>query len=79
MKTAFTIRRQHIDGALAFLRVAEHRNFRVAARELGISPSALSQTVRNLEANLGVAQAGLDLPPSAAAMPRAEAERAGPG
>lgn len=55
MKNEFTIRRHHIDGALAFLRVAEHRNFRAAATELGISPSALSQTVKNLEASLGVA------------------------
>jgi DNA-binding transcriptional LysR family regulator len=54
MKNGFTIRRSQLDGALAFLRVAEHRNFRAAAADLGVSPSALSQTVKNLEASLGV-------------------------
>lgn len=37
----------------AFLAVARARNFHAAARELGISPSALSQSVRQLEARLG--------------------------
>lgn len=38
----------------AFARVAHHASFTRAARELGVSPSALSQSVRGLEARLGV-------------------------
>ncbi|AKT38640.1 LysR family transcriptional regulator [Chondromyces crocatus] len=38
----------------AFVAVATHRNFRRAAVELGVSPSALSHAVRELEENLGV-------------------------
>jgi len=39
----------------AFLSVAEHRSFRRAAAELGVTPSAISQTVRALEARVGAA------------------------
>lgn len=38
----------------AFARVAHHSSFTKAAGELGISPSALSQTMRMLEKRLGV-------------------------
>jgi len=38
----------------AFAAVARTRNFRQAASELGVSPSALSHTLRALEARLGV-------------------------
>jgi DNA-binding transcriptional LysR family regulator len=38
----------------AFARVAHHASFTRAAREMGVSPSALSQTVRMLESRLGV-------------------------
>lgn len=38
----------------AFARVAHHASFTRAAAELGVSPSALSQTVRMLEGRLGV-------------------------
>src|SRR5690606_22399857 len=38
----------------AFARVAHHGSFTRAAAELGVSPSALSQTVRGLEGKLGV-------------------------
>lgn len=38
----------------AFARVARHGSFTRAADELDVSPSALSQTVRTLEAQLGV-------------------------
>lgn len=38
----------------AFARVAHHASFTRAAAELGVSPSALSQTVRALEGRLGV-------------------------
>ena len=44
-----------LDGLPAFLLVAEHRSFRAAAAELGVSPSALSQTIKALEARLGIA------------------------
>src|SRR5438045_7284822 len=37
-----------------FLAVARRRSFASAASDLGISPSALSQAVRQLEAKLGV-------------------------
>src|SRR4051812_16623179 len=39
----------------AYLAVARRRSFAAAARELGVSPSALSQSVRQLEKRLGVA------------------------
>ncbi len=39
----------------AFLAVARQRSFAAAARHLGVSTSALSQSVRQLEARLGVA------------------------
>jgi DNA-binding transcriptional LysR family regulator len=38
----------------AFACVARHASFSRAAAELGVSPSALSQTVRNLESQLGL-------------------------
>jgi DNA-binding transcriptional LysR family regulator len=43
-----------LDGLLAFWKVAEHRGFTAAAAALEVSPSALSQTIRHLEARLGV-------------------------
>lgn len=42
------------DGLMAFCKVAEHRGFTAAAAELEVSPSALSQAIRQLEARLGV-------------------------
>src|SRR6266702_11269 len=38
----------------SFITVARHRSFAAAARHLGVSTSALSQSVRQLEARLGV-------------------------
>ena len=38
----------------AFVAVAEHLSFRVAASRLDVSPSALSHTMRQLEERLGV-------------------------
>ena len=38
----------------SFIAVARHRSFAAAARHLGLSTSALSQSVRQLEARLGV-------------------------
>lgn len=43
-----------LPAVVAFSRVAHHASFSRAADELGVSPSALSQTVRALEARLGV-------------------------
>lgn len=42
------------DALAAFVAVAEDRSFTRAATKLGVSQSALSQTLRNLEAKLGV-------------------------
>lgn len=53
MKRSFTVRHGALDGVEAFLSVARHRNFRKAAAELGVTPSAISQVVRVLEARLG--------------------------
>ena len=55
MKRNFTIRRGALDGVEAFLSVAQHRSFRRAAAELGVTPSAISQAVRALEARVGAA------------------------
>jgi DNA-binding transcriptional LysR family regulator len=55
VKQHFTVRRGALDGVEAFLSVARHRSFRRAAAELGVTPSAMSQAVRTLEARLGVA------------------------
>jgi DNA-binding transcriptional LysR family regulator len=38
---------------LAFMAIAEERSFRSAARRLGVSPSALSHSMRSLEQRLG--------------------------
>ena len=55
MKQNFTIRQGAQDGVEAFLSVAQHRSFRRAAAELGVTPSAISQAVRALEARVGAA------------------------
>ena len=55
MKQSFTVRHRALDGVEAFLGVARHRSFRRAAGELGVTPSAVSQAVRALEARLGAA------------------------
>lgn len=48
------MRLNQLDGLLAFCKVAEHRGFTAAAAALEVSPSALSQAIRHLEARLGV-------------------------
>jgi len=55
MKRNFTVRRGALDGVEAFLGVARHRNFRKAAAEMGVTPSAIGQAVRVLEERLGAA------------------------
>ena len=55
MKQNFTVRQGALDGVEAFLSVAQHRSFRKAAADLGVTPSAISQAVRTLEARVGAA------------------------
>jgi len=55
MKQNFTVRRGALDGVETFLSVAAHRSFRKASVELGVTPSAVSQAIRALEARIGVA------------------------
>jgi DNA-binding transcriptional LysR family regulator len=55
MKQNFTVRQGALDGVEASLSVARHRSFRRAAAELGVTPSAISQAVRALEARVGAA------------------------
>ena len=55
MKQNFTVRKGALDGVEAFLSVAQHRSFRRAAADLGVTPSAISQAVRALEARVGAA------------------------
>jgi DNA-binding transcriptional LysR family regulator len=46
--------RQNVNDLLAFLAVARERSFTKAAAKLGVSQSALSHTIRGLEAQLGL-------------------------
>jgi DNA-binding transcriptional LysR family regulator len=46
--------RENFNDLIAFLAVARERNFTRAAAKLGVSQSALSHTIRDLEARLGV-------------------------
>jgi DNA-binding transcriptional LysR family regulator len=48
------MRREHFNDLHAFLVVAKERSFTRAAAKLGISQSALSQTMRGLEERLGI-------------------------
>ncbi|HXC91061.1 MAG TPA: LysR family transcriptional regulator [Stellaceae bacterium] len=48
------MRRGDISALGAFVALADHLNFRVAAARLGVTPSALSHTMRQLEGRLGV-------------------------
>src|SRR3974390_1909189 len=48
------MRRDNIGDLLAFLAVGQERSFTKAAAKLGVSQSALSQTIRGLEARLGL-------------------------
>src|ERR1700674_4109325 len=43
-----------LDGLMAFWKVAQHRGFTAAGAELEVSPSAMSQAIRQLETRLGV-------------------------
>ena len=55
MKPSYTVRHGALEGVETFLAVARARSFRRAAAELGVTPSAVSQAVRSLEARLGAA------------------------
>src|SRR3979490_1204768 len=46
--------RQNVNDLLAFLALARDRSFTKAAAKLGVSQSALSHTIRGLEARLGL-------------------------
>jgi len=46
--------RKNVNDLLAFLAVAREGNFTKAAAKMGVSPSALSHTIRHLEARLGI-------------------------
>src|ERR671937_3064350 len=48
------MRRGSLDDLLALVAVARERSFTRAAAKLGVSQSALSHTIRELEARLGV-------------------------
>src|ERR1700678_894502 len=52
--TLSPVRPDQLPAVAAFARVAQHASFSKAAAELGISPSALSQTVRALETRIGM-------------------------
>ena len=49
------MRRDLLDGVLAFVTVADKRSFTAAAAELGVTPAAVSWTIKQLEAKAGVA------------------------
>jgi DNA-binding transcriptional LysR family regulator len=55
MKQNFTVRHGALDGVEAFLSVARHGSFRRGAADLGVTPSAISQTIRALESRIGAA------------------------
>lgn len=55
MKQNFTVRQRALDGVEAFLGVVEHRNFRRAAADLGVTPPATSEVIRAVEARVGTA------------------------
>jgi DNA-binding transcriptional LysR family regulator len=48
------MQRRNLDDLAAFIAVADYRSFRVASLRLGVTPSALSHAMRQLEQRLGV-------------------------
>src|SRR5215208_2011550 len=53
MKNCFTMT-EDLNGMAVFVAVADAKGFTAAARELGVSASAVSQSVRKLEGQLGI-------------------------
>ena len=53
MQPYLPMERSHLDGLVVFLTVAELRGFRAAARRLGVTPSAVSQSISSLEERVG--------------------------
>lgn len=49
------MKNDQLDGLIALRLVAEKKSFTAAAQELGISPSAISQVIKQLERRIGVA------------------------
>ncbi|SFP70777.1 DNA-binding transcriptional regulator, LysR family [Variovorax sp. PDC80] len=49
------MRQDLLDGLVAFIVAAEERGFSAAAVRLGVTPSAVSQSIRSLERRLGIA------------------------
>lgn len=48
------MRQEDLDGLIAFVTAAEEQGFSAAAVRLGVTPSAVSQAIRNLEQRLGL-------------------------
>jgi DNA-binding transcriptional LysR family regulator len=48
------MQRGTLDDLIAFIAIGRERSFTKTAAKLGVSQSALSHTIRNLEARLGV-------------------------
>lgn len=48
------MKRSHLSQLAVFAAVARHGSFRAAAKDLAIAPSAVSQAVTMLEADLGI-------------------------
>lgn len=48
------IQNDHLNGLIALKTVADKHSFTAAAKELGITPSAISQTIKQLEDRIGV-------------------------
>jgi DNA-binding transcriptional LysR family regulator len=48
------MRQDLLDGLIAFIAAAEERGFSAAAVRLGVTPSAVSQSIRSLEQRLGI-------------------------
>lgn len=48
------MRQENLEGLVAFVQVAESRSFSAAAARMGLTPSAVSQSIRLLEARVGI-------------------------